>query len=124
MHLAEDLVQTSLTRLYLSWTSVRRRGNEEAYVRRILVNAYVDETRRARWHREEPHEVLPDRADLRADLLREVDDGPADGPDGLAVRARAGDPHARRAHRGGAAALARPVGPADRRPPRLLRRAR
>ncbi len=87
MHLAEDLVQTSLTRLYLSWTAVRRRGNEEAYVRRILVNAYVDETRRARWHREEPHEVLPDRADLRADLLGDVDDGPDDGPDGVAVRA-------------------------------------
>ena len=67
LHLAEDLVQTSLTRLYLSWTSVRRRGNEEAYVRRILVNAYVDETRRARWHREQPHEMLPDRVDLRAD---------------------------------------------------------
>jgi RNA polymerase sigma-70 factor (sigma-E family) len=79
MHLAEDLVQTSLTRLYLSWTSVRRRGNEEAYVRRILVNAYVDETRRARWRREEPHEVLPD-------LLGVVDDL-ADGPDGAAVRA-------------------------------------
>ena len=80
MHLAEHRVQTSLTRLYLSWGSVRRRGNEEAYVRRILVNAYVDETRRARWRREEPHEVLPD-------LLGVVDEGLADGPDASAVRA-------------------------------------
>ncbi len=83
LHLAEDLVQTSLTRLYLSWASVRRRGNEEAYVRRILVSAYVDETRRARWHREQPHETLPDRADLAAGAGQ----GPADGPDGAAVRA-------------------------------------
>jgi RNA polymerase sigma-70 factor (sigma-E family) len=83
MHLAEDLVQTSLTRLYLSWTSVRRRGNEEAYVRRILVNAYVDETRRARWRREEPQDVLPDRPDL----LGQVDADLGEGPDGAAVRA-------------------------------------
>jgi RNA polymerase sigma-70 factor (sigma-E family) len=51
-HLAEDLVQTALTRLYVAWWRVEKDQGAEAYCRRILVNAVVDERRRA-WRRSE-----------------------------------------------------------------------
>ncbi|HVF03901.1 MAG TPA: SigE family RNA polymerase sigma factor [Frankiaceae bacterium] len=57
-HLAEDVVQTSLTKLYVAWPRVRREGPER-YVRRILVNAFTDETRRP-WRRERTQAELPD----------------------------------------------------------------
>ncbi len=60
-HLAEDLVQSTLTKLYVSWSSVRRADNPDAYVRRTLVNALIDERRRLWWRRERPVAELPDR---------------------------------------------------------------
>lgn len=51
---AEDLVQTALARLYVAWHRVEREGTLDAYVRRSIVNAHIDETRRARSH----HEVV------------------------------------------------------------------
>ena len=50
-HQAEDLLQTALVKLYAAWPRVRRDGREEAYVRRILVRAHIDEHRRP-WRRE------------------------------------------------------------------------
>jgi RNA polymerase sigma-70 factor (sigma-E family) len=50
---ADDLLQTALTKLYVAWPRVQRRGTEEAYVRRIIVRANVDEHRRP-WRREAP----------------------------------------------------------------------
>ena len=44
---AEDLVQTTLTRLYLSWGRVRRADSPLAYARRSLTHVFIDETRRA-----------------------------------------------------------------------------
>ena len=38
--LAEDLAQTALASAYASWSRVRRADDPDAYVRRILVNAY------------------------------------------------------------------------------------
>ncbi|WP_342772490.1 SigE family RNA polymerase sigma factor [Nocardioides marmoriginsengisoli] len=49
---AEDLVQTTLTRLYLSWARVRRADSPIAYARASLTNAFVDEMRRAHRRRE------------------------------------------------------------------------
>jgi RNA polymerase sigma-70 factor (sigma-E family) len=46
-HTAEDLVQTALAKLYVAWPRVARKGAEEAYCRRILVNARIDDSRRA-----------------------------------------------------------------------------
>ncbi|HEV2889729.1 MAG TPA: SigE family RNA polymerase sigma factor [Frankiaceae bacterium] len=60
-HLAEDVVQTSLTKLYVAWPRVRREGPDR-YVRRILVNAFTDETRRPSWRRERSSAELPDVA--------------------------------------------------------------
>ncbi|WP_121252193.1 SigE family RNA polymerase sigma factor [Nocardioides ferulae] len=49
---AEDVVQTTLTRLYLSWRRVRRADSPLAYARRSLTHAFIDETRRAHRRRE------------------------------------------------------------------------
>jgi len=57
---AEDLVQIALVKLYVAWPRVCRDGREEAYVRRILVRASIDEHRRP-WHREQPTDVVPDQ---------------------------------------------------------------
>jgi RNA polymerase sigma-70 factor (sigma-E family) len=54
---AEDLVQTTLTRLYLAWSRVRRADSRLAYARASLTNAFVDEMRRAHRRRES---ALPD----------------------------------------------------------------
>ena len=47
-HLAEGLAQTALSRAYASWSRVRRTGNPDAYVRRIMVNANSGRFRKRR----------------------------------------------------------------------------
>jgi RNA polymerase sigma-70 factor (sigma-E family) len=59
-HQAEDLVQTTLTRLYLSWPLFSRTANRDGYARRALVNAYIDEQRRPWRRRERSSSHLPD----------------------------------------------------------------
>ena len=46
--LAEDLLQTALTKAWFAWTRIE--GDPEHYVRRILVNTSASWWRR-RWHR-------------------------------------------------------------------------
>lgn len=60
-HLAEDLVQSTLTKLYVGWPSFLRAENPEGYVRRSLVNALTDERRRLWRRRERPVAELPDQ---------------------------------------------------------------
>ncbi len=60
-HQADDLVQIALVRLYTAWPRIARRGGEDAYVRRILVNAAIDASRRPA-RRERPTDVLPEIA--------------------------------------------------------------
>jgi RNA polymerase sigma-70 factor (sigma-E family) len=69
-HAAEDLVQTALTKLYAAWPRVSRREAIEAYARRIIVRAHVDEGRRP-WRRETPG---VDGFDQAADEGIEYDD--------------------------------------------------
>jgi RNA polymerase sigma-70 factor (sigma-E family) len=64
-HTAEDLVQTALAKLYVAWPRVRRTGGEDAYVRRILVNAGIDASRRS-WRREQSAAEVPDVAAVPA----------------------------------------------------------
>jgi RNA polymerase sigma-70 factor (sigma-E family) len=47
---AEDVLQEALVKLYLAWSRVGGTGREEAYARRIIVNADLDQRRRP-WHR-------------------------------------------------------------------------
>ena len=58
-HEAEDVVQTALTRCLIKWSKVQRADDRDAYVHRILVNTFID-SRRRRWHREQPTEVVPE----------------------------------------------------------------
>lgn len=62
-HAADDILQTALTKLYVAWPRVRRDGNPEAYVRRIIVRTTIDESRRP-WRREiaSPDPALADSA--------------------------------------------------------------
>ncbi|GAA0616026.1 SigE family RNA polymerase sigma factor [Sporichthya brevicatena] len=60
-HLAEDTVQASLVKLYLSWDRVDRDSDPWSYARRTVVNAAIDESRRP-WRRETATDVLPDVA--------------------------------------------------------------
>jgi RNA polymerase sigma-70 factor (sigma-E family) len=61
-HLAEDLVQSTLTKLYVGWPAFRRADNPDGYVRRALVNALTDERRRLWRRRERPVAEIPDQA--------------------------------------------------------------
>ena len=56
---AEDLLQTTLEKAYVSWSRIGRMEFPEAYVRRMLVNALVSSRRRA-WLREVPSESVPE----------------------------------------------------------------
>ena len=48
------MLQDALVKLYLSWGKVREAGREEAYARRIIVNADLDDRRRP-WRRRAAH---------------------------------------------------------------------
>src|SRR6195952_2724392 len=61
--LAEDLLQTSLVKVYLAWGRIRREGNADAYARRVLVTTYVT-GRRRRWRSEVATAELPETAGL------------------------------------------------------------
>ncbi|MFD3378496.1 MULTISPECIES: SigE family RNA polymerase sigma factor [unclassified Streptomyces] len=47
-HLAEDLTQTALAKLYAAWRRVRL-DSPDGYARKVLFRTFVDETRRRRW---------------------------------------------------------------------------
>ncbi|MGK5680627.1 SigE family RNA polymerase sigma factor [Actinoplanes sp. URMC 104] len=76
-HLAEDLVQAALTKLYVAWPSFQRADNPDGYVRRVLVNTLIDEKRRIWRRREQTMAVLPEV---------EGSASPSSGPVGEAVQ--------------------------------------
>jgi RNA polymerase sigma-70 factor (sigma-E family) len=59
-HLAADVVQEALTRMYVAWPRLERSGGLPTYARRAVMSAVVDHRRR-RWNQERPGEV-PDAA--------------------------------------------------------------
>ena len=61
-HTAEDLVQTALAKLYLSWDKVQRQDSLDGYVRRILVNEHNSLWRRPWKKRETTTSELPEQA--------------------------------------------------------------
>ena len=60
-HTAQDLVQTTLAKVYLSWDRVQRREAIDGYARRVLVNEHTSLWRRPWKRRETASELLPDR---------------------------------------------------------------
>ena len=59
--LAEDLVQTTLAKTYVSWGRVRDRGAAGVYARTVLVNTASSWFRRRSWNSETSTADLPDR---------------------------------------------------------------
>ena len=57
---AEDLAQTTLVKAYLSWSKVAAAASPDAYVRRILTNAFVSSRRPLRVTRERLVDTTPD----------------------------------------------------------------
>ncbi len=45
-HLAQDLTQTALAKFYVSWAKVQRADSRDAYIRKVLVRAFLDHQRR------------------------------------------------------------------------------
>lgn len=60
-HMAEDVVQKALTKLYLVWTKNTIRS-PDAYARRIVVNTLNDERRLGWFRRERVSDQLPELA--------------------------------------------------------------
>ncbi|BBH68683.1 RNA polymerase sigma24 factor [Actinoplanes sp. OR16] len=58
-HRADDLVQQTITTLYLKWHRARAADNLDAYVRTMLVRGYVDEKRLA-WSRVRLFRQMPE----------------------------------------------------------------
>ncbi|MGH3793619.1 MAG: SigE family RNA polymerase sigma factor [Pseudonocardiaceae bacterium] len=56
---ADDLAQTAFVALHRRWHKIRDRAALDAYVRRTLVRAAIDESRRP-WRREYAVDVLPE----------------------------------------------------------------
>jgi RNA polymerase sigma-70 factor (sigma-E family) len=44
-HEAEDLVQTTLAKLFVAWHRVKRTDNPDAYARKVLMNSYLSQRR-------------------------------------------------------------------------------
>ncbi|MDQ0763575.1 SigE family RNA polymerase sigma factor [Streptomyces canus] len=60
-HLAEDLVQEALGRIYVRWSRISLVGNPAAYAQTVLVRVFLTHQRR-RSSRERATDVLPDVA--------------------------------------------------------------
>lgn len=81
-HLAEDLVQTTLGKLYRSWRRVKNAENPDAYARTVLTRSYLS-WRRRRSSGEQPYSTVPESAGherdpaLRMTLLRALAGLPA-----------------------------------------------
>jgi RNA polymerase sigma-70 factor (sigma-E family) len=56
---ADDIIQASLTKAYLRWSSVRTSRDVDQYVRAIVVNTFISE-RRLAWSRVRLGDALPE----------------------------------------------------------------
>jgi RNA polymerase sigma-70 factor (sigma-E family) len=59
-HRAEDLAQTALAKLYVAWPRLQRDGQVDAYARKIVVHAAIDDSRRWFRRRETAMDTVPD----------------------------------------------------------------
>ncbi|MFL6140928.1 MAG: SigE family RNA polymerase sigma factor [Labedaea sp.] len=61
-HRAEDLVATTLMKVYVAWPRLRQDGALDAYSRQVMVRTAIDESRRAFRRRESVVGELPEVA--------------------------------------------------------------
>ncbi|HEV2783410.1 MAG TPA: SigE family RNA polymerase sigma factor [Actinophytocola sp.] len=66
-HLAEDLMQTTLVKIYRSWSKVHKQESLSNYARTVLLRTWLDERRRPFRRSELSGAELPDMADVAAD---------------------------------------------------------
>jgi RNA polymerase sigma-70 factor (sigma-E family) len=66
-HRADDFTQTAFVALHRKWRKVRDRAALDAYVRRTLVRAMIDESRRP-WRRERFVDELPEQSNSDEDV--------------------------------------------------------
>ena len=66
-HRADDLAQTAFVALHRRWHKIRDREALDAYVRRTVVRAVIDESRRP-WRRERFTDQLPDTPTVATDV--------------------------------------------------------
>jgi RNA polymerase sigma-70 factor (sigma-E family) len=66
-HGAQDLVQTTLVKMYVTWSRLGADVDRHAYARRVLVNAYISSRRRHWWRREVSTGTVVDAPSLTAD---------------------------------------------------------
>lgn len=66
-HLAQDLVQTSLSRAFVRWGRLRTTEAGETYVRKIMISQAAS-SRRRKWHGEVPTARLPEAINVGEDL--------------------------------------------------------
>lgn len=71
-HLAEDLVQETLARMYRGWAGIGRIENPAAYAQTVLVRQFISHWRRRSSH-ERPSSHLPDRATQVVDAEAHLD---------------------------------------------------
>ncbi|MFE6055683.1 SigE family RNA polymerase sigma factor [Kitasatospora sp. NPDC056446] len=67
-HRADDLVQETVTKLYVNWARAARVENRDGYARRVLVNTFLAEQRSPWWRRTVRTAVEPDTAAAGVDL--------------------------------------------------------
>ncbi|SMD15449.1 SigE family RNA polymerase sigma factor [Kibdelosporangium aridum] len=65
-HLAEDLVQTALMKLYRAWSRVADSPAADNYARQVLLRCWLDEQRKPWRRRENRDGVVPDRSQVDA----------------------------------------------------------
>lgn len=73
-HLAEDLTQTTFTKLYRSWQRIERHDTMDQYARKTLLRAFLDERRRP-WRRE--YATEPGSAELDSTASEDHYDEPS-----------------------------------------------
>ncbi|MEV6600367.1 SigE family RNA polymerase sigma factor [Actinoplanes sp. NPDC051346] len=76
-HLAQDLTQLTLAKMYASWGRIWRTANLEAYSRRVLMNAVFDQRKRRSDSEvlladlpDQPGQLVAPDADLHVTLMR------------------------------------------------------
>lgn len=74
-HLAEDLVQNTLVKMFKAWPRIQQRDTVNRYARQTLTRTWLDEKRRP-WRRSEARDgELPELADPAVDVAAHGDRG-------------------------------------------------
>src|SRR3954464_10989228 len=68
-HLADDLTQTALTKLYVAWPRVKKAEDVDAYARKVLLRSFLDHRRR-RWTTEVSTATFQDAGSTESPDLR------------------------------------------------------